>query len=58
MKLEIVRHIDDLGRICIPKDFRIFFGITPKTDILIEETENGIVLRLRNGEEKPQTRAQ
>ena len=54
MKLEIIRHIDKLGRIVIPKDFRRSMGVTTETDILISVSDDGILLRTReddkNGE--------
>lgn len=54
MKLEIIRHLDKLGRIVIPKDFRRSMGVTTETDILISVSDEGILLRTReddkNGE--------
>ena len=45
MKLEIIRHLDKLGRIVIPKDFRRSMGVTTETDILISVTDEGILIR-------------
>lgn len=47
MKFEIIRHVDRLGRICIPKDFRKSFGITEETEIIVEETKEGIMLKIK-----------
>ena len=48
MKFSVVRHIDKLGRICIPMDFRKSFGISEDTKIIIEETNDGIILKVVN----------
>ena len=48
MKFSVVRHIDKLGRICIPMDFRKSFGISEDTKITIEETKDGIILKVVN----------
>lgn len=45
MKLEVIRQMDKLGRICIPKDFRKTFGITEDTHLFIAATEDGILLK-------------
>ena len=47
MKFAIIRHMDKLGRICIPKDFRKSFKITEETEIVIEETKEGIILKVK-----------
>jgi AbrB family looped-hinge helix DNA binding protein len=47
MKLEIIRHIDKLGRICIPMDFRKSFGIKEDTLIIVEETKEGVMLKVK-----------
>ena len=47
MKVAIIRHMDKLGRICIPKDFRKSFNITEETEIVIEETKEGIILKVK-----------
>ena len=48
MKFSVVRHTDKLGRICIPMDFRKSFGISEDTKIIIEETNDGIILKVVN----------
>lgn len=48
MKLEVIRHIDKVGRICLPKDFRKSFDITEDTQIIIEEVPEGILLRVKS----------
>lgn len=45
MSLEVIRRVDGLGRICIPKDFRRSLGITEKTRLLFLITEDGIILK-------------
>ena len=47
MKFAIIRHMDKLGRICIPKDFRKSFNLTEETEIVIEETKEGIILKVK-----------
>lgn len=39
----IIKEVDKLGRIVIPKDIRARFGLTDRVEILM--TEVGIVLR-------------
>ena len=48
MKLEVIRHLDELGRIVIPKDFRKSLGISTDTEILITMTDEGILLRKKD----------
>ena len=45
MKLEIIRHLDKLGRICIPMDFRRSMGITEQSELLVTITDEGILLK-------------
>ena len=47
MELEVIRQMDKLGRICIPKDFRKSFGITKDTRLLLVMTDEGILLKKR-----------
>ena len=42
-RVGIVKEIDKLGRIVIPKEFRERFSIEKEVEILI--TENGILIR-------------
>ncbi len=59
MKFEIIRKIDKLGRLCIPKDFRKSLKITEKSEILITVTEEGILLKNKQTEQiykKPLTK--
>ena len=44
----IVRNMDSLGRIVIPKEFRRVFGLKENEAIEILATEEGILLRLPN----------
>lgn len=41
----IIRKVDDLGRIVIPKEIRNFYHIGANDEIEIVTTTNGIVLR-------------
>ena len=47
MGLEVIRQMDKLGRICIPKDFRKSFDITKDTRLLLVMTDEGILLKKR-----------
>ena len=47
MELEVIRQMDKLGRICIPKDFRKSFDITKDTRLLLVMTDEGILLKKR-----------
>lgn len=44
----IIRRIDDLGRIAIPKEIRRLMGVTEGTPIEIFTTEDGVVLKKYN----------
>lgn len=41
----IVRRVDELGRIVLPKDIRISLGVSDGTPMEIEVLDGGIVLR-------------
>ena len=41
----IVRRIDDLGRVVIPKEIRKFYHINTNDEIEIVTTPDGIILR-------------
>ena len=41
----IIRKVDDLGRIVIPKEIRNFYHIEANDEIEIVTTTNGIILR-------------
>ncbi len=45
MKLEIIRQIDKLGRICIPIDVRKSIGIDKNSEIILTMTEEGILIK-------------
>lgn len=47
MGLEVIRQMDKLGRICIPKDFLKSFDITKDTRLLLVMTDEGILLKKR-----------
>ena len=54
-----VRTVDDLGRICIPKDIRDKLGIKPGTECAVYATDEltsdeTIVIRRKKDEETPQ----
>lgn len=48
----IIRRIDDLGRICIPKEMRRNFGIKEGDALQIELREGEIVIRKYNISDK------
>lgn len=50
----IVRSIDELGRICLPKEPRVFLGITDGSyvEIHLNESEDGIVITPSNATNK------
>lgn len=47
MEFQIIRHVDDTERICIPRDMRRFFHLTAKSRIIVEATADGILLRIQ-----------
>ena len=44
-KLGIIRKVDDLGRIVIPKEIRSFFHIGINDEVEIAVTTDGILLK-------------
>ena len=48
MKFEIKRKIDNLGRIILPIDLRIYYGITQGDTLVILPVRNGILLSKSN----------
>lgn len=42
----VTRHIDPLGRVTIPKEFRDLFHLRPEDTVEILGTEEGILLRV------------
>ena len=42
-----IRRIDDVGRICIPKDFRRYLGINPLDQVEIICEEDKVVIKPR-----------
>lgn len=49
----IIRRVDDLGRIVLPKEVRRAAGITWDTPMEIFFTEDGVVLKKYHAEEEP-----
>lgn len=43
--LGIIRRVDDLGRIVLPRDIRRKFGIREGTPIVIDTSSEGIMMR-------------
>lgn len=41
----IIRRVDDLGRICLPKELRKAMSLNPGTAVEVFTTPNGIVLK-------------
>ena len=42
-KIGIIKELDSLGRLVIPKEMRDLFGLTKEVEVII--TEEGILLR-------------
>lgn len=49
----VLRKVDGLGRISIPKSFREFHGIENEEQVEIINTSKGVLIRKANYEEKP-----
>ena len=49
MSLQFIRQIDELGRLVIPTDLRVKYGLNPGDEVYVEALNNGILIR-RNGE--------
>lgn len=47
----IIKRVDNLGRIVIPKNFRSFFGYGQNQEVEIFAFENGILLKKLDKEE-------
>ena len=47
-------RIDELGRICIPRDLRLAAGMLDGTLVTLELTERGVLLRLAPSQEEPE----
>ena len=45
MENSIVKRIDDLGRITVPREFRMKFSIHEYDPIVMKLTENGILIK-------------
>lgn len=48
----VVRKIDKLGRIVVPKDMRDFYKIDIDTPLEIVAVEDGILIRVESNEKK------
>ena len=49
----VLRKVDGLGRISLPKSFRSFHGIENEEQVEIINTSKGVLVRKANYEEKP-----
>lgn len=49
MEFSITKTIDNLGRIVIPKELRMYYGITPADKLKIIPTEQGILIVKEKG---------
>ena len=47
MEIKIIRKIDDMGRIVIPKDVRRTLGISAGDEIEISVTDGEVILKKR-----------
>ena len=60
MRVGMIRRVDNLGRVTIPKEYRDFYNLSAGEKISIIETENGLLLthpeykvvKIENVEEK------
>ena len=50
MKIKVIRKIDELGRIVIPKDVRVMLKIQSQDDIEITIENDSIILKKAEGE--------
>ena len=41
----IIKRIDDLGRITVPREFRMKLGIQHNAPMTMEQTEDGILIK-------------
>ena len=48
MAITIIRQIDELGRIVIPKDLREQYGIKPGDKLYFDAYDNGILIHTEN----------
>ena len=48
MRIKIMRQIDELGRIVIPKDLRDQYGIKPGDQLFFDAYDNGILIHTEN----------
>ena len=48
MKVAIIRQIDELGRIVIPKDLRDQYGIKPGDKLYFDAYDDGILIHSEN----------
>lgn len=45
MDFQILRNVDRIGRICLPRDVRRYFHMSGDTPVYVEATPEGILLR-------------
>jgi len=48
MNYSVIRRVDNLGRVVLPKDMRGFLDICPQDFIEFEVTKEGIMLKKRS----------
>ncbi len=44
MRVGIIRKLDDLGRVTIPKEYRDFYHLNKKDEICLIDTPNGLLI--------------
>ena len=47
MEIQMIRYVDRIGRICLPRDVRRFFRMSGQTPVYVEVAPEGILLRLK-----------
>ena len=45
MSIGIIRKVDNLGRVVIPKEYRKFFHLEKNEEVCLIDTEDGILIR-------------
>ena len=44
MEFAVIRKMDELGRIVLPADYRVFYDIKPGDALVIKPVEGGIIV--------------
>lgn len=44
MRVGMIRRVDNLGRVTIPKEYRDFYNLNPENDVCIIDTMEGLLI--------------